>query len=123
MNRDLGQIINSLSHSQALQLLHAYRENMLPEDEHFMKSLVIQNRITKEVYDSRSEGGAFCIVCNDQELDDELVPLGVLTCHDCEVLRPAECAVEVMLANVDPLQIQKINRPTASDSPQTQEAV
>lgn len=43
-------------------------------------------------HDSRAFGPVFCAVCGDVEIDDALVPLGVRTCHDCEVLRPAECA-------------------------------
>jgi len=36
----LTDSINALSHEQAVALLHAYRENMLPQDEHFMASLI-----------------------------------------------------------------------------------
>ena len=48
--------------------------------------------VSAEPYDSRSNGPVFCAVCGDEELDDDLVPLGVRTCHDCEVLRPSDCA-------------------------------
>jgi hypothetical protein len=54
-----------------------------------------------EGYDSRANGPIFCAVCDEVEMEDELIHvgningepalIGVLTCHDCEVLRPAEC--------------------------------
>ena len=43
------------------------------------------------VYDSRSNGPVECGVCRDVDICDDLVAQGVLTCSDCEVLRPMDC--------------------------------
>ena len=42
-------------------------------------------------YDSRSNGPCFCAICQEVEIDDDLVLQGLLTCSDCEVLRPGDC--------------------------------
>lgn len=50
----------------------------------YKEEILIQN---PEPYDSRANGPVFCAVCDDVEIDDEFVTLGISTCHDCEVMR------------------------------------
>ena len=78
---DLGQLINNLSREQAVQVLHAYRENMMPQDEDFM-AFIINNQNNDGHGSFESEfnfNNCFTCICADcgQPAPEVLLTAGI----------------------------------------------